>query len=102
MNITNDKIASLSERAHIRHWIQNRGIKTETGKELDFVTHRYLADVYADSAKKLVCLKAAQIGFSTMAILKTIWLAQMFKMDVGYVLPTIHKKFNINNQSLLI
>jgi len=23
-----------------------------------------------------------------MAILKTIWLAQMFKMDVGYVLPT--------------
>lgn len=34
-------------------------------------------------------MKAGQIGFSTMAILKTIWLSKNRKIDCGYILPTV-------------
>lgn len=79
----------LLEQASIIAWILNNGIRTETGQPLDFNTHRYLYDIYRDSSKYLCCLKAGQIGFSTMAILKTIWLADTRKIDIGYILPTV-------------
>lgn len=70
-------------------WLKGENdIKTESGKELDFHTHRYLIDPYEDNSKYLVCLKAGQIGFSTMVILKTIWWASQKKMNIGYILPT--------------
>lgn len=77
------------EKVSIRAWIQNNDIKTESGKPLDFHNHRYLRDIYSDTSKYLCCLKAGQIGFSTMAILKTIWLAKNYRMNIGYVLPTV-------------
>ncbi len=76
------------EDINIHAWLLNNEIKTETGKILDFTVHRYLKDVYRDTSPYLCCLKAGQIGFSTMAILKTIWLAKTMKIDVGYILPT--------------
>ncbi len=77
------------EKVSIRAWILNNQIKTESGKDLDFHNHRYLRDIYSDTSKYLVCLKAGQIGFSTMAILKTIWLARNYHINVGYILPTV-------------
>jgi hypothetical protein len=77
------------EKISIISWIKNNQIKTENGKPLDFETHRYLYDIYRDNSKYLCCLKAGQIGFSTMAILKTIWLARNQRMDIGYILPTV-------------
>lgn len=79
----------LLDTISIHSWIQNNQIKTETGKLLDFHTHRYLFDIYRDSSKYLCCLKAGQIGFSTMAILKTIWLSRNQNIDIGYILPTV-------------
>lgn len=73
----------------IRNWILENAIKTENGKDLDFHTHRYLRDIYTDTSPYLVCLKAGQIGFSTMAILKTIWLAKNRHLNIGYILPTV-------------
>lgn len=79
----------LLDQLSIHSWINTNSIKTETGQPLDFHTHRYLFDIYRDSAKYLCCLKAGQIGFSTMAILKTIWLSRNQKIDIGYILPTV-------------
>lgn len=79
----------LLDQLSIHAWIQNNGIKVESGQELDFHTHRYLFDIYRDNSKYLCCTKAGQIGFSTMAILKTIWMTQYQKLDVGYILPTV-------------
>ncbi len=79
----------LLDQISIHSFIQNNQIKTETGKELDFTTHRYLFDIYRDNSPYLCCIKAGQIGFSTMAILKTIWLCKNKKLDVGYILPTV-------------
>lgn len=79
----------LLEQASIREWLRVNQIKTETGQVLDFDNHRYLRSIYQDNSKYLCCLKAGQIGFSTMAIIKTIWLACYKHIDVGYILPTV-------------
>lgn len=79
----------LLDQVSIHSWIQSNAIKTESGTPLDFHTHRYLFDIYADRSKYLCCIKAGQIGFSTMAILKTIWLSRNMHIDVGYILPTV-------------
>lgn len=76
------------EHLSILAWITENTIKTESGKLLDFYTHRYLLDIYRDNSPLLCCLKAGQIGFSTMAIIKTVWLSYFKKMRIGYVLPT--------------
>lgn len=77
------------ENVSIHAWLYANNIKTETGALLDFHTHRYLYDIYRDESPYLCCIKAGQIGFSTMAILKTIWLTRNRKLDIGYILPTV-------------
>lgn len=79
----------LLDQISIHSWINTNQIRTETGQILDFNDHRYLFDVYRDNSKFLCCLKAGQIGFSTMAILKTIWLSKNMRMNIGYILPTV-------------
>lgn len=72
----------------IHAFIQENRIKNEAGIELDFRDHLFLYDIYADESPKLVCYKAAQIGFTTMAIIKSMWLAEKKKMDLIYTMPT--------------
>lgn len=79
----------LLDQVSIHSWINNNQIKTESGTPIDFTTHRYLFDIYRDNSKYLCCLKAGQIGFSTMAILKTLWLAKNRNINIGYILPTV-------------
>lgn len=78
----------LLDQISIHSFIQTNNIKTENGKTLDFRTHRYLFDIYRDNSPLLCCTKAGQIGFSTMAILKTLWLARNTHINIGYILPT--------------
>ena len=72
----------------IHAWLLENKITTERNEPLDFKKHLYLFDIYSDFSPKLVCYKAAQIGFSTMAILKTIYAAHKYGMEVVYTLPT--------------
>lgn len=78
----------LLDKISIHSFIQNNQIVTENGKRLDFKTHRYLFDIYRDHSPLLCCIKAGQIGFSTMAIIKTLWLAHNRNINIGYILPT--------------
>jgi hypothetical protein len=72
----------------IHAWLQENHIKNEVGQDIDFRDHLFLFDIYRDNSPKLVCYKAAQIGFTTMALLKSIWLAKTNKMDIIYTMPT--------------
>lgn len=76
------------EDISIHAWIDKNQIKNEGGQPLDFRDHLYLFDIYRDNSPKLVCYKAAQIGFTTMALLKSIWLCKTQKMDIIYTMPT--------------
>ncbi len=78
----------LLDQISIHAFIQNNNLKTENGKPIDFKTHRYLFDIYRDQSPLLCCIKAGQIGFSTMAIVKTLWLARNRQINIGYILPT--------------
>lgn len=72
----------------IHSWIAENKIKSESGQLIDFRDHLFLFDVYADQSPKLVCYKAAQIGFSTMAILKSLWIAKTKGLDIIYTMPS--------------
>ncbi len=72
----------------ISDWIYSNRIKNEVGNLLDFKNHAFLFDIYEDQSPKLVCYKAAQIGFSTMAILKAMWLAKKKGLDIIYTMPS--------------
>src|SRR6185503_9401985 len=54
----------------------------------DFKQHPFLFHPYTDTSPKQVIFKAAQIGFSTLAIIKSLWIAKNKGMDIIYTLPT--------------
>lgn len=82
------KYLMLLDKYSIHSWIQNNGIKTESGQLIDFHNHRFLFDIYRDNSKYIVCEKAAQIGFTTFEILNSFWKAYNQGLDIIYVLPT--------------
>lgn len=77
--------ASLS----IHVFLEKYGITNDQGQKLDFKEHAFMWDVYKDWSSKLVCMKAAQITFSTTMINKCLWLARYRGMDIIYSLPTV-------------
>jgi hypothetical protein len=73
----------------ITAWIDFNEIKNEKGDLIDLTKeHYFLADIFRDSSQFLVVLKAAQIGLSTLEILKNFYDAFKQKMDIIYTLPT--------------
>lgn len=78
----------LLDQISIHSWINHNQIKTESGSPLDFKTHRFLFDIYADRSPFICAIKAAQIGFTTYEILKSLHEAKNDQIDIIYVLPT--------------
>jgi hypothetical protein len=76
------------QHENILAWIVANGIKTEGDVPLDFKEHRYLIDIYRDDSPNLVQMKAAQLGLSTMEIIRTLWKAYYRGLDIIYILPT--------------
>ena len=70
-------------------WLKEYQIKNEQGVPIEFKDHLFLYDIYNDFSPLQVILKAAQIGFSTTAILKTLWACKYKGIDSIYTLPTI-------------
>ena len=69
-------------------WLTQHHMKTETGQPLDFRDHLYLYDIYRDWNPKIVCKKAAQVGFTTLAMYKSTYAVNKRKMDAIYTMPT--------------
>lgn len=78
----------LIDKVSLYGWIKANTIKTESGTPLDFHTHRFLFDIYCDRSPFICSMKAAQIGFTTYQILKSLHEAYTEEMDCIYVLPT--------------
>jgi len=76
------------EMADIHIFNEVNQIKNESGKVLDFKNHAFLWDIYSDMSPHQAVRKCAQIGFSTTAIIKSLWLAKSRKMDMIYTMPT--------------
>ena len=57
------------------------------GRPFSFEGHEYLREIYDDTAQHVVLSKAAQIGGTTWALLRTIHACAM-GLNVGYYFPT--------------
>ena len=64
------------------------GIKNEKGEPIEFRNHLFLFDIYEDQSQNLCIMKCAQVGLSTMEIIKNIYDAHTTKLDIIYTLPT--------------
>lgn len=78
------KLSDLS----IHAWILENDIRNERGEPLDFRQHFFLYDIYSDFSPLQVGYKAAQVGWSTMAIIKQMFAAEKKNLDTIYTLPT--------------
>lgn len=81
----------MLDQISIINWIVKNNIKTEDGTPYTFHDYMFMYDVLRDLAslkKDVVCFKAAQIGFSTAAILTTLWISKNKGIDLIYTLPT--------------
>ncbi len=72
----------------ILFFLEEEHITNDQGQKLDFKNHPYLLDIYDDLSPKQAILKAAQIGFSTTANIKAMWVAKNKGMDIIYTLPS--------------
>lgn len=72
----------------ILFFLNEEKITNDQGQLLDFKNHPYLLDIYDDFTPKQAIKKAAQIGFSTTANIKALWLAKNKGMDIIYSLPS--------------
>lgn len=79
-------ITELAKR-DIQVFLESYGITNDQGEKLDFTDHKYLEAIYEDLSPRQVILKSAQIGFSTMANIKALWLAKTKGLDIIYTLP---------------
>ena len=69
-------------------WIDYHQIKNEKGEPIEWIKHQFLIDIYNDESDNLVVKKAAQVGLSTLEIIKNIRDAESKRMDIIYTLPS--------------
>jgi len=69
-------------------WILNNNLKTERGELVEFDEHLFLLEPFANWHWKQVCMKSAQVGWSTLAILKTLYGLSYRGLNCIYTLPT--------------
>jgi len=85
LQFLNDKTSTYQD---IHEWLIENDIKNEKGDRIEFDSHPFLFDIYADQSQLMCVMKAAQIGLSTLEILKNHNDAKQYKMDIIYTLPT--------------
>jgi|ETNvirnome_2_300_1030623.scaffolds.fasta_scaffold00122_29 hypothetical protein len=69
-------------------WLLKNKLKNERGDPLGFDEHYFMIEPYRDWHWKQCCMKSAQIGWSTLAILKTLYGSIHRGLNCIYTLPT--------------
>jgi len=83
------RLAKLADRSKwdFLWWVQQK-VRDERGRPCDFHTRRYLIAIYDSFAQRMVIKKAAQMGITTFAILKALWLCETQTVKIIYTMPT--------------
>ena len=69
-------------------WILNNGIINEQGFPIEFKSHSFLIDPYTDDNPRQVARKCSQIGWSTLAILRSFHLAKFAGANIIHTFPS--------------
>ncbi len=72
----------------IAEWCQ-ANLRTEKNEPLDFIKFPFLIEVYNDVSKEIIVKKCSQVGISTMAMNRLLWLSKHIDgLTAIYTLPT--------------
>ncbi len=77
------------QKNSILYWIRQNEIKNEQGELMQFNDHKFMLDIYSDTAAIQVIRKGSQIGASTMEILRSLHDARFWGINQIYTLPTV-------------
>lgn len=78
----------MLSKISVHAWLQEHGIKTERGENLDFKDHPFLFDIYSDLSPLQVIMKPAQVGLTLLQMVKLFWVVWAYKLEVIYTMPT--------------
>lgn len=87
VDYTEDEVRQAMENIP-SYFIELHKIKNEAGVPIEFEDHYFMRDIYDDLSPLQVTLKAPQVGETTKAIFKTLWVSHKMKKDIIYTLPT--------------
>lgn len=85
--ITDTPLKKLSQK-NTAAFIYEHRIQNENQIPIEFVNHQFLLDPYMDEAKEQVGMKGTQVGWSTLAIVKSIHWSNYREANVIYTLPS--------------
>lgn len=86
-----DEKESLRAKLHMINpavWVLDNEFVNEDQHPIEFTDHRFMLQPYSDSSPEQVIRKSAQVGWSILAILKSVHACNFIKLNVIYVLPT--------------
>jgi len=105
MNLKKADITHLDpESFSAVHWILKNQIKNENGTPIEFDDHSFLIDPFDDNSPRQVIKKCSQIGWSTLAILRSFHLANYAGANIIHTFPSrnISKEFVVPKVNPLI
>ena len=79
-------------RRSILYWLN--GKVNEKGIPVTLEEHEFQKDIWEDFSPLIYVRKAAQIGVSTVFILKCLYLLERFGYNIIYTLPTLMNDVN--------
>lgn len=84
---TREEISEAQERIPAE-WVIKHFIKNEVGFPIEFTKRKFLRAIYNDLSPYQVILKAPQVGMTVCNTLKAFYIADRFKRQIIYTLPT--------------
>jgi len=75
------------ERKSLLKWTKENRV-TEKGTRFEFRIRSYLQEIYEESAREIVIMKATQVGGTEFAISKVLWFCTLQEVNCIYTFPT--------------
>lgn len=69
-------------------WCINNKIKNEKADEMEFSDHKFMIEPYLDDTPRQAIIKCAQIGWSTLAIIRSFHLAHFAGANIIHTFPS--------------
>jgi hypothetical protein len=80
--------SSRPEARPVSSYATTFGVNPDSGEPYSLVGFEYLADIFDDLTPRVVIQKAAQVGATVMAMLRTVWFLDRRKKSAMYLFPT--------------
>ncbi len=72
----------------ILNWALTQGLKNSQGEPFEWNEHRFLIQPFTDFSPRQAVNKSAQVGWSETMIVKAMYMAIKYKLNIIYTLPS--------------